>query len=314
MIMNDDTKQMRQTTSLPKRRFLGRRGGFCMMFGSAGSHASISPMVTAVIMLMYRTWVTVRGTSPMARNMREKNTERPWAKLHGRLKTRILRRFSHTRRPSCTAARIVQKLSSARTICDASLDTSVPAIPIATPMLAALRAGASLTPSPVMDVISPTAWSACTIWILFSGEARAKMLQSFTTACSSSSDMASSSGPVYTSPSFSAMPSMLPMARAVSAWSPVIIFTTTPASWACRMEGMHSLRGGSKMATSPTMVRNGAWSATNSGSRSSTSTLSSSVASQSARTRRPRELRADTRSCQKSRSIGARRAVSSSTY
>ena len=40
-----------------------------------------------------------------------------------------LRRLSHTRRPSHTACTIVAKLSSARTILAASLDTSVPVMP-----------------------------------------------------------------------------------------------------------------------------------------------------------------------------------------
>jgi hypothetical protein len=38
---------------------------------------------------------------------------------------------------------------------EAYLATSVPVIPIATPMWACLRAGASLTPSPVIATISP---------------------------------------------------------------------------------------------------------------------------------------------------------------
>jgi hypothetical protein len=44
----------------------------------------------------------------------------------------------------------VAKLSSSRIISAASLETSVPEIPIATPMSAYSRAGASLTPSPVI--------------------------------------------------------------------------------------------------------------------------------------------------------------------
>src|SRR3989337_724640 len=51
-------------------------------------------------------------------------------------------------RPSSTAATMVAKLSSARTMSAASLLTSVPVMPMATPMSASLSAGASLTPSP----------------------------------------------------------------------------------------------------------------------------------------------------------------------
>ena len=46
---------------------------------------------------------------------------------------------------------MVAKLSSVRIMTAASFETSVPVMPIATPMSAALSAGASLTPSPVID-------------------------------------------------------------------------------------------------------------------------------------------------------------------
>ena len=52
---------------------------------------------------------------------------------------------------------MVAKLSSVSTIVDASRATSVPERPIATPMWARCRAGASLTPSPVMATIWPWA-------------------------------------------------------------------------------------------------------------------------------------------------------------
>jgi len=50
---------------------------------------------------------------------------------------------------------IVEKLSSARTMSLASLATSVPVIPMATPMSASFRAGASFTPSPVIATMWP---------------------------------------------------------------------------------------------------------------------------------------------------------------
>jgi hypothetical protein len=56
-------------------------------------------------------------------------------------------------RPSFTAAEIEAKLSSARTMPAASFVTSVPLIPMATPMSAFFNAGASLTPSPVIATI-----------------------------------------------------------------------------------------------------------------------------------------------------------------
>ena len=63
--------------------------------------------------------------------------------------------LSKMRRPSRTASTMVAKLSSARTIVAASLVTWVPVIPMATPMSAARRAGASLTPSPVIETVWP---------------------------------------------------------------------------------------------------------------------------------------------------------------
>ena len=55
-----------------------------------------------------------------------------------------------TPRPSSTAATIEAKLSSVSVIAAASFVTSVPVIPMATPMSAFFSAGASLTPSPVI--------------------------------------------------------------------------------------------------------------------------------------------------------------------
>ena len=72
-----------------------------------------------------------------------------------------------------TALTMVAKLSSARIMEAASLETSVPVMPMATPMSAALRAGASLTPSPVMETILPLRCQAETMRILCSGDTRA---------------------------------------------------------------------------------------------------------------------------------------------
>src|SRR5665647_3797866 len=65
-------------------------------------------------------------------------------------------------RPSSTAATIEAKLSSVMTMSETSLVTSVPVMPMATPMSASLTAGASLTPSPVMATISPRRRQALT--------------------------------------------------------------------------------------------------------------------------------------------------------
>merc|ERR1711865_158985 len=57
--------------------------------------------------------------------------------------------LSYTERPHLMALTIDLKLSSMMMISDASLATSVPAMPMARPTFAALSAGASLVPSPV---------------------------------------------------------------------------------------------------------------------------------------------------------------------
>ena len=77
------------------------------------------------------------------------------------------------RRPSSTATTMVAKSSSARTMSAASLDTSVPVMPIATPMSDRRRAGASLTPSPVIATTAPRAFQASTMRSFCSGLVRA---------------------------------------------------------------------------------------------------------------------------------------------
>src|SRR3989338_320501 len=57
--------------------------------------------------------------------------------------------------PSSAAETMEPKLSSRSTMSEASFATSVPMPPIATPRSAAIRDGASFTPSPVMAIISP---------------------------------------------------------------------------------------------------------------------------------------------------------------
>ncbi len=82
-------------------------------------------------------------------------------------------RLSYRPRPSSTALTIVEKSSSVRIITAASLETSVPVIPIATPMSAFLSAGASFTPSPVIATMWPFLRRMSTRWTLSSGVTRA---------------------------------------------------------------------------------------------------------------------------------------------
>ncbi len=144
------------------------------------------------------------------------------------------------------------KLSSAKTMSAAPLATSVPVMPMAIPTSAALSEGASFTPSPVMATILPFSLRALTIWTLFWGETRAKILTVLTSSLSSSSVAASIWAPVMVWFSLVAMPNSLPIAKAVSAWSPVIIMVVMPALWRVATAGLASIRGGSIIATIPT--------------------------------------------------------------
>ena len=76
-------------------------------------------------------------------------------------------------RPSRTADTMVAKLSSARIMSAASLLTSVPVMPMATPMSADRSAGESFTPSPVMATMLSSSCSASTMRSLCSGATRA---------------------------------------------------------------------------------------------------------------------------------------------
>ena len=78
-------------------------------------------------------------------------------------------------RPSSTAETMVAKLSSARIMSAACLDTSVPVMPMATPMAACCSAGASFTPSPVMAGTSPSCCSILTSFCLSCGSVRQKI-------------------------------------------------------------------------------------------------------------------------------------------
>ena len=75
--------------------------------------------------------------------------------------------------PSAAADTMVAKLSSARIISATFLVTSVPVMPIPTPISAFLIEGASLTPSPVIAVTLPFLRQALTMRVLCSGCTRA---------------------------------------------------------------------------------------------------------------------------------------------
>ena len=149
---------------------------------------------------------------------------------------------------------MVAKLSSVRIMSAALLATSVPERPMAQPMSAAFRAGASLTPSPVMAATMPRLCQARTMRSLCSGDTRA-YTENRSTSCSSSSwGMKSKSSPVRAVSPGRNMSSSRAMATAVILWSPVIITGRMPARWHRCTASRTSSRGGSIIPTRPEKV------------------------------------------------------------
>ncbi len=140
---------------------------------------------------------------------------------------------------------MVAKLSSERIMRPAFLATSVP-VPMAMPMSAALIAGASFTPSPVMATTWPCFLSVSTRSTLCSGATRPTTPMSSMRASLSSSLSAANSAPSIAEPG---MPSCLAMAAPVVTSSPVTMRTLMWARWASRTAALDSSRGGSTMAT-----------------------------------------------------------------
>ena len=121
---------------------------------------------------------------------------------------------------------------------------------MAMPTSAALSAGASLTPSPVIATTSPRARSRRTRRSLCSGLRRAHRSTWRSRAASAASSSASSSAPVRVC-GRSDSPTWRAMARAVAGWSPVIMMTRTPARRHSASAAGTSGRGGSASATRP---------------------------------------------------------------
>ena len=157
-------------------------------------------------------------------------------------------------RPQCTALTMVAKESSSITISLASLDTSVPAMPMAMPTSAFLMAGASLMPSPVTATTLPWAFRAFTTRILITGVLRA-ITRMRPISRDSSSSLISSIWRASTAICRSSrMPSSLAMAVAVTMLSPVSILSSMPALRQRSTAPGTSSRRGSTMATKPSNI------------------------------------------------------------
>lgn len=106
--------------------------------------------------------------------------------------------LSKSRLPSRMADTIEAKLSSVRTMSAASLLTSLPFRPMATPTSAPFNAGESLTPSPVMTQYFPRRCKVSNIRSLVVGLQRATTSGRGSSSSSWSSDILSNSGAVMT--------------------------------------------------------------------------------------------------------------------
>ena len=166
--------------------------------------------------------------------------------------------------PSSMALTMVAKLSSAMTISEASLVTSVPVLPMATPISAAVRAGASFTPSPVMATMWPLAFRASTMRTLCSAVTLANTDTSSMCSRRSSELIRSSWTPSITSPL--PIPSSLPMALAVRRWSPVIMTVLMPAILLTLIASGTSFLGGSIMPVRPAKISPDSMQSTSTGS------------------------------------------------
>jgi hypothetical protein len=121
---------------------------------------------------------------------------------------------------------------------------------MATPMWADFKAGASLTPSPVMATIWPSALRAFTRPSFCSGATRANTFTPRILRCSSAPVSEASSAPVITLALLSS-PIFCAMLLAVPGKSPVIITTRIPAVWHSRTASGTAGRIGSARASNP---------------------------------------------------------------
>ena len=162
-------------------------------------------------------------------------------------------------RPSSTAETIVAKSSSARTMSAASFETSVPVIPMATPMSARLRAGRvvhavtshgdrlaeplqRLHDAQLVPWLDPREHGDL-------ANARVELLVLHRVEVGAGHDELPSEA------SSGRMPTSRAIAAPVAAWSPVIILTVMPARCAAATAAVASGRGGSMRPQNPTKTQ-----------------------------------------------------------
>mmetsp|Transcript_7963 Transcript_7963/g.49175 ORF Transcript_7963/g.49175 Transcript_7963/m.49175 type:complete len:249 (+) Transcript_7963:1120-1866(+) len=238
---------------------LGLRGGFLITSFSGGLNPSAVAGGPSVTRLTQSSWTGMSPSGiPKAAVKKILTTSPMLDEIMYLMKAFMLLKIPL---PSATAVTMVLKLSSARIMSLASLATSVPDIPIATPMSANFSAGASFTPSPVMATTPPQFLSIRTMSCLCLGSALEntsppwpdrRLIWSFMDILTNSEHVTDL---VSTSWSLSNMPMFFATASAVFLLSPVIIITRIPADLHSIMLFETSGRGGSLMPTNPTKVK-----------------------------------------------------------
>mmetsp|Transcript_27204 Transcript_27204/g.44857 ORF Transcript_27204/g.44857 Transcript_27204/m.44857 type:complete len:236 (-) Transcript_27204:527-1234(-) len=143
----------------------------------------------------------------------------------------------------------VSTISAAARAASVAPATAMPTSPF-------FSAGASFTPSPVMPTMYPLRRRASTMRNLCSGNTCAKPLHCMMVSASSSIPSGRASCPFQLgSPAQPRMSVPMSSCRAVSLaitwWSPVIIFTSTPNARARSMVSLVSGRGGSRKVSTP---------------------------------------------------------------
>lgn len=123
-------------------------GLLCKSSSLGGSVARARAAKVSIIRLTHNICIGVNGdylrkAAPVNANINAEKLTVSWNCKNLRIESKIFR-------PHFIAVTIELKLSSNRIIPEAYFATSVPVIPIANPISALLRAGASLVPSPVM--------------------------------------------------------------------------------------------------------------------------------------------------------------------
>ncbi len=193
-----------------------------MIVSSPSSNPNARVGKLSVTRLIHSIWMAVIGTGNQI--MKLKITLIISSKFTASINLMNFLILSYTVLPCLIVWTIVAKLSSSNTISDASLVTSVPVIPIAKPMSAALSAAASLTPSQVMTTWCPSFFRPSQIITFCAGVTLAKIFVVFR-----SSNLFSAASNIAHSIASPVSPISWAMAFAVSKWSQVIIITLIPA-------------------------------------------------------------------------------------